>query len=258
MWSYDMCCVIVYGRVTACSDIAGCQCITVSWFMICGAGNGSELGNLASRQSLARLSSLVTAPPHSPVLTPHSPVLTLTLLSSPSLPPLYPVCAQLPGWGEKLHWAVAGRQAAPAGGRVPAPPLTHTTWYNTVQRYSQYPEKETSINFSLLKKITSTHNKLLTYCYKWVLKRRLKFVRKDLHCIDKQLWTWKIFAYQPKYCEYGWASMSKLKNPTLHMSCWCWLLSPPPESEARGMCWYGAEHTLMFRIYSSSSIGYIQ
>ena len=234
MWSYNMCCVIVYGRVTACSDIAGrvsvYHCITVSWFMICGAaGNGSELGNLASRQSLARLSSLVTV------------TVPLTLLSSPSLPPVHPACAQLPGWGEKLHWAaVAGSQAAPAGGRVPAPPLTHTSWYNTVHRYSQYPEKAPSINFSLLKKITSTHNKLLTYCYKWVLKRRLKFVRKDLHCIDKQLWTWKIFAYQPKYCEYGWASMSKLKNPTLHMSCWCWLLSPPPESEVRGMCWYGA------------------
>ena len=84
-----MCCVIVYGRVTACSDIAGCQCITVSRFMICGAaGNGSELGNLASRQSLARLSSLVTAPPHSPVLTPHSPVLTITAPCTPRVCPV--------------------------------------------------------------------------------------------------------------------------------------------------------------------------
>ena len=78
MWSYNACCVIVYGRVTACSDIAGrvsvYHCITVSWFMICGAaGNGSKLGNLASRQSLARLSSLVTV------------TVPLTLLSSPSL-----------------------------------------------------------------------------------------------------------------------------------------------------------------------------
>lgn len=116
-------------------------------------------------------SSLVTVPQY-----------PLTPLSSPHCPLCVPSCLVEGRNCTERWWQVA---RPPAGGRVPAPPLTHTSMI----QFSASIFTISKITFSISKVLTSafTCDNLLNHFYKMALKQHLKLVKLSMKIFIERL-----------------------------------------------------------------------